>query len=102
MYAIEDATKTRWPGSKGSPPNTGVAGLASLDPPRKYYQWYYSGREANDDMWHAPQGLAAFLRAYYHVKSADWPDNHPHPLMAVSACAMASSVRTSVNGRSPS
>lgn len=66
-----------------------VAGLASLDPPRKHYQWYYSGREANDDMWHAPQGLAAFLRAYYHVKSADWPDNHPHPLMAVSAEQLA-------------
>ena len=66
-----------------------VAGLASLDPPRKHYQWYYSGREANEEMWHAPQGLAAFLRAYYHVKSADWPDNHPHPLMAVSAEQLA-------------
>ena len=24
-------------------------------------------------MWHPPQGLQAFLRAYYHMKSADWP-----------------------------
>ena len=31
-------------------------------------------------MWHAPQGLHAFLRAYYHAKSADWAGNQPHPL----------------------
>jgi pimeloyl-ACP methyl ester carboxylesterase len=31
-------------------------------------------------MHHAAQGLAAFLRAYYHVKSADWPGNTPHRL----------------------
>jgi hypothetical protein len=29
-------------------------------------------------MLHAPQGLHAFLRAYYHHKSADWPGNEPH------------------------
>ena len=28
-------------------------------------------------MWHCPQGLHAFLRAYYHIKSADWTDNQP-------------------------
>ena len=28
------------------------------------------------------QGLHAFLRAYYHAKSADWPANAPHPLSA--------------------
>jgi pimeloyl-ACP methyl ester carboxylesterase len=60
-----------------------VAGLALLDPPRKHYQWYYSTAEANDDMRNAPQGIAAFLRAYYYVKSADWPGNHPHPLTSV-------------------
>jgi pimeloyl-ACP methyl ester carboxylesterase len=62
-----------------------VSALAELDPPRKHYQWYYSGPQANDDMRHAPQGLAAFLRAYYHVKSADWTGNHPHPLASVAA-----------------
>ena len=31
------------------------------------------------------QGLHDFLRAYYHVKSADWPQNQPHPLRARSA-----------------
>ena len=57
-----------------------VQGLGELHPPRQHYQWYYSGQEANADMWQAPQGLHAFLRAYYHVKSADWADNRPHPL----------------------
>ena len=59
--------------------------LAALDPPRKHYQRYYSTREANDDMRHAPQGVHAFLRAYYHMKSADWTANQPHPLAARTA-----------------
>ena len=58
------------------------AGLAVLTPPRKHYQTYYTTREANENMWKAPQGLQAFLRAYYHAKSADWPGNAPHPLSA--------------------
>ncbi|WP_175946049.1 alpha/beta fold hydrolase [Caballeronia sp. BCC1704] len=56
--------------------------LASLDPPRKHYQRYFTEPQANDDMRHAPQGLADFLRAYWHVKSADWSGNRPHPLVA--------------------
>ena len=59
--------------------------LAKLTPPRKHYQRYYSTREANDDMLHAPQGLHAFLRAYYHMKSADWKQNQPAPLKARTA-----------------
>ncbi len=58
------------------------AGLAALTPPRKHYQTYYTTRAANDNMWKPPQGLQAFLRAYYHAKSADWPGNAPHPLAA--------------------
>lgn len=58
------------------------AGLAALTPPRKHYQTYYTTREANDNMWKPAQGLHAFLRAYYHAKSADWPGNSPHPLAA--------------------
>src|SRR3984893_5470298 len=46
--------------------------LAMLDRPRKHYQWYYSTRPANADMWHCPQGVHAFLRGYFHYKSADW------------------------------
>ena len=66
-----------------------VAALAHLEPPRQHYQWYYSGAQANEDMWHPPQGLHAFLRAYYHVKSADWVVNQPHPLQAWRADLLA-------------
>jgi len=59
--------------------------LARLNPPRKYYMRYYSTREANDNMWKAPQGVHAFLRAYYHMKSADWTANKPEPLKARTA-----------------
>lgn len=74
-------------------PNTGnqtlAAALAALDPPRLYYQQYLSSREANQDMWHPPQGLHAFLRAFFYVKSADWPGNKPHPLKALTAAELA-------------
>jgi pimeloyl-ACP methyl ester carboxylesterase len=63
--------------------------LAALTPPRKHYQWYYGTRAADADMRHCPQGLHAFLRAYYHVKSADWPANRPFPLTAWSAPELA-------------
>ena len=59
--------------------------LATLKPPRKHYQRYYATREANDNMWRANQGIHAFLRAYYHMKSADWKQNKPHPLSARTA-----------------
>ena len=54
--------------------------LASLPRPRKHYQWYYSTPEANDDMLRCGEGVHAFLRAYYHHKSADWPGNKPFQL----------------------
>ncbi len=63
--------------------------LLALDPPRKHYQQYYSTGAANEDMWHAPQGVHAFLRAYFHMKSADWPGNHPVPLHAWTAAELA-------------
>jgi pimeloyl-ACP methyl ester carboxylesterase len=59
--------------------------LAALPRPRKHYQWYYSTREANEDMHRAPQGVHDFLRAYYHYKSADWKDNKPYPLTSWTA-----------------
>jgi pimeloyl-ACP methyl ester carboxylesterase len=65
------------------------AELAKLNPPRKYYQNYQRTRGANDNMLHAPQGLHAFFRAYYHYKSADWKENKPHPLKARTAAEMA-------------
>lgn len=54
--------------------------LASLSPPMKHYTTYFSGPTASSDMLNAPQGLHDFLRAYFHVKSGDWPINDPHPL----------------------
>ncbi len=65
------------------------AALAALDRPRKHYQWYYSTREANADMWKARQGVHDFLRAYFHHKSADWKGNKPFPLQSWSADELA-------------
>ena len=63
--------------------------LAALERPRKHYQWYYSKRAANAQMWYAPQGVHAFLRAYFHHKSADWVENKPHKLVAWRADELA-------------
>jgi pimeloyl-ACP methyl ester carboxylesterase len=63
--------------------------LAALRPPRKHYQLYYSTREANQDMWRCPQGVHAFLRAYFHCKSADWTGNRPFPLASSAAGELA-------------
>jgi len=65
------------------------AELGKLPRPRKYYQNYQRTRGANDDMLHAPQGLHAFFRAYYHYKSADWKGNKPYPLKARTAEELA-------------
>src|SRR5712691_7826477 len=65
------------------------AQLAKLDRPRKYYQNYQRKPGANEDMLHAPQGLHAFFRAYYHYKSADWKGNKPFPLEARTAQELA-------------
>jgi pimeloyl-ACP methyl ester carboxylesterase len=65
------------------------AEMAKLDRPRKYYQNYQRTPGANDNMLHAPQGLQAFLRAYYHYKSADWKGNKPFPLKARTAEEMS-------------
>jgi pimeloyl-ACP methyl ester carboxylesterase len=80
----------------GGPPSLPVAvvgvdhyALAGLARPRKHYQAYYGTRPANADMQHCPQGVHAFLRAYYHVKSADWQVNQPHVLPSCAATEMA-------------
>ena len=65
------------------------AALAALKRPRKHYQWYYSTRPANEDMWHCPQGVHALLRAYTHMKSADWPGNRPFRLAGWTADELA-------------
>jgi pimeloyl-ACP methyl ester carboxylesterase len=65
------------------------ADLAALPRPRKHYQWYYSTRAADADMRECPQGIHAFLRAYYHVKSADWQENVPAALASWTAHELA-------------
>ena len=87
--ALPFATATAAPPAAAPGFSAVLAALAALPRPRKHYQWYYSTREANTDMVYAPQGLHAFLRAYYHMKSADWAQNHPHPLAGLSADEMA-------------
>jgi pimeloyl-ACP methyl ester carboxylesterase len=78
---------------EAAPPATPVSRLddelAKLPEPRKHYQTYYTTREANENMWHPPQGVHNFLRAYYHMKSADWAPNKPFPLANNSATEMA-------------
>jgi pimeloyl-ACP methyl ester carboxylesterase len=86
-----------FPGAAGAPGATSATGsagsldeqLAKLAVPRKHYQTYYTTREANENMWRAREGVHAFLRAYYHMKSADWTANTPHPLADNSAAEMA-------------
>lgn len=65
------------------------ADLAALPRPRKHYVAHYSTRGANAEMMQSADGLAAFLQAYYHVKSADWPGNVPFPLAGWTAAALA-------------
>ena len=81
--ATKTAAPSAWSGSRLHDD------LAALPRPRKHYQWYYSTREADGDMRHAPQGIHAFMRAYYHQKSADWKANRPFKLSDASAAELA-------------
>jgi pimeloyl-ACP methyl ester carboxylesterase len=63
--------------------------LAALPRPRKHYQAYYCTREANPNMHGASQGVHAFLRAYFHHKSADWKGNNPCRLASWTAEELA-------------
>ena len=63
--------------------------LAALPRARKHYQHYYRTRMANSDITNSKDGLAAFIRAYYHHKSADWENNDPFPLASWTAEELA-------------
>jgi pimeloyl-ACP methyl ester carboxylesterase len=63
--------------------------LAALERPRKHYHAYYWTREANPNMHGAKQGVQAFLRAYFHHKSADWKANKPFRLEGWTASELA-------------
>ncbi|KAI2605191.1 alpha/beta-hydrolase [Hypoxylon fragiforme] len=64
------------------------AELAELSPPRKHYKWYNSTPGAASEWENPAQGLEAFLRGYFHLKSADWAGNAPRPLSGWSAQAL--------------
>ena len=76
-------------------PRKAVAGididrdLAALPRPRKHYSSYWATGAANEDMWHAPQGVHDLLRALYYFKSADWKGNKPFPLKSWTATELA-------------
>jgi len=82
------APQPRQSGTRSSPAAIADS-LAALHPPRKHYQAYYSTRAANADMQDCPTGIHAFLRAYYHCKSADWKQNTPFPLKSWAADELA-------------
>ena len=64
--------------------------LHKLKPPRKHYQWYYSTKEANEDMHlKSKKKLHQFLRSYFHTKSADWLKNSPYEIKSWSAKDLA-------------
>ncbi len=65
------------------------AALAALPRPRKHYQRHYGTRGADAEMRDCPQGLAGFLRAYFHCKSGDWAGNRPFRLRDWSAEELA-------------
>jgi pimeloyl-ACP methyl ester carboxylesterase len=65
------------------------AELAKLERPRKHYKWYYCTSDANREMSEPKEGLHEFLRGYFHLKSADWHGNDPHPLQAWTASELA-------------
>jgi pimeloyl-ACP methyl ester carboxylesterase len=85
-----------WPppaaaGKTGTAPARGgadwVGDLAKLG--RKHYQLYYSTDAAAAEMDAPEQGMAAFLSAYYHVKSGDWAGNRPFALSGWTADELA-------------
>ena len=46
--------------------------LAALPRPRKHYRQYLAARGANDDMWHAPQGVHDLLPSKREIAACGW------------------------------
>lgn len=83
-------TGTVGTGGNGVLPLVGIPeSLAGLPRPRKHYRWYYATPQANLDMSQCRQGVHAFLRAYFHHKSGDWPGNDPFTLASWDADELA-------------
>ena len=87
--ARENSSELRRDGPNGPAPSNIDDDLAKLPEPRKHYQAYYTTREANENMWHPKQGLHDLLRAYYYMKSGDYPQNKPFPLTGNTATEYA-------------
>ena len=51
------------------------AEYAKLNPPRRGYQDYWAGKQADEDMKHVPQGMSDFFRAFYYMKGGEFPGN---------------------------
>ncbi|KEF61309.1 uncharacterized protein A1O9_02874 [Exophiala aquamarina CBS 119918] len=86
------------------PPRTDIQrALSELPRPRKHYKWYYCTAPANDEMTN-PTGppLHAFLRGYFHLKSADWDGNSPHALTGWTAPELAKMPRYYIMDRDDS
>ena len=78
------------------------AELAKLERPRKHYKWYYCTPPANKEMTYPKEGLHDFMRGYFHLKSADWNGNDPHPLEAWDANELAKMPRYYIMDRADS
>jgi len=63
--------------------------LRTLDSPKKHYMVYFSSSRADAHLSNPPQGAHEFMRAYYHMKSADWKGNKVNPLGAFTAEALS-------------
>lgn len=63
--------------------------LASLSPPRKHYKWHFALPSAAKELLPSnpanSSDFASFYRGYFHLKSADWTGNNPHPLKSWTA-----------------
>ncbi len=77
------------PNTKPKPPVDMEKELGKLERPRKHYKWYYCTPPANKEMTEPLDGLKEFLRGYFHLKSADWAGNKPHPLKGWEAPELA-------------
>jgi pimeloyl-ACP methyl ester carboxylesterase len=67
------------------------AAYARLNPPRRGYQDYWASPEADGHMKDVPPGMTNFFRAFYYMKSADFPGNQNlqplHPVNTASEAA---------------
>lgn len=90
MMSAPFAGAPSWPALPDDGPSrlsAAVAGLPALG--REHYQWYYSTPRAARDMDSPAQGMHDFLRAYFHVKSADWDSNQPHDMGTTDTATLA-------------